>query len=91
MSKDSGMKRTRHLIAATIAASGLALFATTASADCAAELELVGDPDELEALLCECGCGLVAIAFSEVEPAERVGFEPTRQVDPAHAISSRAP
>lgn len=37
------MKRTRHLIAATIAASGLALFATTASADCAAELDALAN------------------------------------------------
>jgi len=26
-----------------------------------------------------------------LEEAERVGFEPTRRVNPAHAISSRAP
>jgi hypothetical protein len=33
--------------------------------ECAEELEGWGDLDELETMVCECGCTVQAIAFSE--------------------------
>ena len=67
--------------------------------DCDAVVEALGDLDELDVLVCEsCDCTLELVQLAGAElarlpglRAERVGFEPTRQVVPAHAISSRAP
>jgi len=55
------------------------LFALLICSDehCAAEIEAYVDhPTEIEALSCDCGCTLVAVAWAEAE---------TAQVSPARA------
>jgi hypothetical protein len=37
--------------------------------ECAEEFEAWGEPGDFEALVCECGCTLQAIAFCEAQPA----------------------
>ena len=58
---------------------------------CAVIFEAWGDASDFERLACDCGCTLQVLAVCEAEPAwlpvvevraERVGFEPTRQVSP---------
>jgi hypothetical protein len=43
---------------------------------CAMEFEAWGEPDELDALLCEdCDCALQALAFSDFAPAAPVRLQ----------------
>jgi hypothetical protein len=37
--------------------------------DCAAEFEGWGDPDDFDAMACECGCTVEVIAFCEYREA----------------------
>jgi hypothetical protein len=47
------------------------LYATLICSDpeCAEEFEAWGEPADFEALACQCGCTLLAIAFCEAQPA----------------------
>jgi hypothetical protein len=47
------------------------LCATLVCSDpgCASEHEACGELERLDALACDCGCALVALAFFDTEPA----------------------